>query len=322
MSKTLECSVFDGRNPLTGKLIWDHRVGVGTKAIREKLISDYHWDGSSSVATIAANLSEDGLVQEWQLHLFGKSKGAKLDASTFFFDQEEGNYLRIKEMALDNLVFRGNMVSEWVAPDKYQWEYRLPHETDPKKYYGVKESDMAQYKAMPLWLRASCQVIPGPKLQVYLGCAPAEHRVTDLRGSSDKAFPLIFVEKFNIPFLPFEASDMELGMGPIPFLIDSRDHIEFSEVTTMLPDGQAVKEGMSKYFQTATKPNQRNEIGTWTKEVANGSWVARAPNYTWPDPRPLAGDSAEGEGDDDDEAGQQYNFCKHKWIILWLDKLT
>ena len=75
MSKPLECAVFDGRNPLTGKLIWDHRV-VGTEAIKEKLISDYHWDGSSSVATIAANLTE-----EWQLHLFGKSKGAKLDAS-------------------------------------------------------------------------------------------------------------------------------------------------------------------------------------------------------------------------------------------------
>ena len=119
MSKTLECSVFGGGNPLTGKLIWDHRVGVGTNAIKEKLISDYHWDGSSSVATIAANLSEDGLIQEWQLHLFGKSKGAKLDASTFYLDQEEGNYLRIKEMALDNLVFKGNMVSEWVSPDKY-----------------------------------------------------------------------------------------------------------------------------------------------------------------------------------------------------------
>ena len=240
----------------------------------------------------------------------------KLDASTFFLDQEEGNYLRIKEMALNNLVFKGNMVSEWVSPDKYLWEYRLPHETDPKKYYGVKEGDMAQYKAMPLWLRASCQVIPGPKLQVYLGCAPAEHGVADLRGSSDKSFPLIFVEKFSVPFLPFESSDLELGMGPIPFLIDSRDSIEFSEAGTMLPDGQAVKEGMSRYFQTATKPNQRNERGTWTNEVAKGSWVARAPNYTWPDPRPLAGDTAEGDDDEDDEAGQQYYICKHKWIIL------
>ena len=309
MSKPLECSVFNGRNPLTGKLIWDHRVNGGSEAIKKKLVSDYHWDGSSSVATIAANLSEEGLIKEWQLHLFGKSKGAKLDASTFFLDQDEGNYLRIQEMALDNLVFKGNMVSEWLAPDKYLWEYRLPHETDKKKYYRVKEGDMGQYKAMPLWLRASCQVIPGPKLQVYLGCAPAETRVTDLRGSSDKAFPLIFVEKFSVPFLPFESSDLELGMGPIPFFIDSREDIEYSEVGTLFPDGQAVKQSMAKFIQSATKPNQRNEIGTWTKEVAAGSWVARAPNYTWPDPRPLAGDTTQtGEDDDDDEAGQQTKY--------------
>ena len=70
MSKPLECSVFEGRNPLTGKLIWDHRVGVGTEAIKEKMVSDYHWNCSSSVATIATNLTEDGLIQEWQLHLF------------------------------------------------------------------------------------------------------------------------------------------------------------------------------------------------------------------------------------------------------------
>ena len=81
----------------------------------------------------------------------------------------DGNYVRIQEMDLDTLLFRGSMVSEWLSPDKYLWEYRLPHETDPKKYYRVKEGELAQYNASPLWIRASCQVIPGPKLQVFLG---------------------------------------------------------------------------------------------------------------------------------------------------------
>ena len=309
MSKPLECPVFEGNNPFTGKMIWDHRVNGGSEAIKEKLKTDYNWDGSSSMASIAASLSEDGLIKEWQLHIFGKSKGAKLDASTFFVDQDQGNYIRIQEMALDNLVFRGSMVSEWLSPDKYLWEYRLPHESDPKKYYRVKEGDMAQYKAMPLWLRASCQVIPGPKLQVYLGCAPAEHKVTDLNGSSDKAFPLIFVEKFSVPFLPFEESDMQLGMGPIPFLIDTREDLEFSEVGSLFPEGQNIKLSMAQYMQSAMKPNQRNEIGTWKKEVSAGSWVARAPNYTWPDPRPLAGDTTQpGDDDDEDNAGQHTKY--------------
>ena len=132
----------------------------GSEAIKGKLKSLYNW--SSSVASVAAKLDADGNIAEWQLHIFGKTKGAKLDANTFFVDQEEGNYMRIQEMALETLTFRGSMVSEWISPEKYHWEYRLPHESDPKKYYRVKEGDMAQYKAMPLWVRASCQVSPAP----------------------------------------------------------------------------------------------------------------------------------------------------------------
>ena len=305
MSKPLECSVFSGNNPLTGNTIWNHRVNGGSEVIKDKLKSLYNWDGSSSVASVAANLDADGIIKEWQLHIFGKTKGAKLDANTFFLDQEDGNHMRMQEMALETFIFRGSMVSEWVSPDKYHWEYRLPHETDPKKYYRVKEGDMGQYNAMPLWIRASCQVIPGPKLQVFLGCAPAESKVSELAGSTDKSFPLIFLEKFSIPFLPFESAEMKLGMGPIPFLIDTRDDLVFSEATSMLPDGQAIKHSMAKFFQTSIKPNQRNEIKTWTKEFGVGSWVMRAPNHTWPEPRPLAGDvTHSGEMlDDEDDAG-------------------
>ena len=311
MSKPLECPLFSGNNPLTGQVIWDHRVNGGSEAIKDKLKSLYNWDGSSSVASVAAKLDADGIIAEWQLHIFGKTKGAKLDANTFYVDQEEGNYLRIQEMALDNLIFRGSMVSEWIAPEKYHWEYRLPHETDPKKYYRVKEGDMPQYNAMPLWVRASCQVIPGPQL----GCAPAVNKVSELPGSSDKSFPLIFIEKFSVPFLPFESAGMGLGMGPIPFLIDTRESLDFSEVGSLFPDGQDLKRSMASFLQTGIKPNQRNEIGTWSKELGVGSWVMRAPNHTWPEPRPLAGEATQPgdvEDEDDDEAGQDTNICKNR----------
>ena len=44
--------------------------------------------------------------------------------------------------------------------------------------------------------------------------------------------------------------------------------------------------------------------------MAVGTWVARAPNHTWPNPRPLAGDSRDDAGDaEEDDAGQQ-NICK------------
>ena len=311
MSKPLECSVFSGNNPLTGEMIWAHRVNGGSESIKEKLISDYKWDGFSSVATVAANLDDEGNISEWQLHMFGKSKGTKLEASNFYMDQEEGSSMRIHEMALDKLVFRGSMVSEWLSPEKYLWEYRHAHETDKRKYYRVKEADMPQFSAKPLWVRSSCQVIPGPKLKVFMGCAPADNRVTELSGSSEKPFPLIFLETFSLPFLPYEGLGTGLGIGPIPFLIDTRPDFDFSEVAVRCPDGQTIKKGMAKFLQSAIKPNQRNEIKTWQKEHGVGSWVARAPNYTWPNPKPLAGEDADADDEDDDEddddAGQQLN---------------
>ena len=104
---------------------------------------------------------------------------------------------------------------------------------------------------------------------------------------------------------------MGLGMGPIPFLIDTRDDLEFSEVGSLFPGGQVIKHSMASFLQTGIKPNQRNEIGTWTKEVGVGSWVMRAPNHTWPAPKPLAGDRT-GNGDvnddEDDEAGQDTKY--------------
>ena len=68
--------MFSGNNPLTGQLIWDHKVNGGSEAIKDKLKSLYNWDGSSSEATFAAKLDADGIIAEWQLHIFGKTKGS------------------------------------------------------------------------------------------------------------------------------------------------------------------------------------------------------------------------------------------------------
>ena len=93
---------------------------------------------------------------------------------------------------------------------------------------------------------------------------------------------------------------MKLGMGPIPFLIDMREELDFNEVAISCPDSQTIKAGMARFLQTAIKPNQRNEIKTWLKETAAASWVARAPNHSWPTPKPADGDDGENGGDDDD----------------------
>ena len=81
--------------------------------------------------------------------------------------------MRIQEIDLDSLIFRSRFTSEWLSPDSYKWQYRLPNSDDPKKYQRVKKADMVQHNAKPLWLRALCQVVPGPKLQVFIGAAPA-----------------------------------------------------------------------------------------------------------------------------------------------------
>ena len=304
MSKILECEVFKGNNPLTGLTIWNQRVNGGSEVIKDKLKTTYKWDGTSNIASIAAKLKED-TIDGWQLHLYGKSKGVKFESSVFYADQEEGNHVRIQEIDLDSFVFRGSMVSEWLSPDEFKWEFRLPHEKDAKRYHRVNKADMVQYNAKPLWVRAVTQVIPGPKLSVFLGAAPTDD-IKGIPGSTEGQFPLILIEKFSVPFFPFEDENMGLGMGPIPFLIDDRIDLEFDSVSSTCPDGQTVKTEMSQFLRSAIKPNQRNEVGTWTKEVAAGNWTARAPNYTVPHPKPLAGDVIETE--DDDNAGQQNNF--------------
>ena len=44
----------------------------GSEAIKGNLKSLYNWDGSSSVASVATKLDADGVIAEWQLHIFGK----------------------------------------------------------------------------------------------------------------------------------------------------------------------------------------------------------------------------------------------------------
>ena len=68
-------------------------------------------------------------------------------------------------------------------------------------------------------------------------------------------------------------------------------------------DEESLKKGMSKFLQSSIKPTQRNEISTWNKEMLVGNWVVRAPNYTWPDPKPLEGD----KDSEVDDAGQLDN---------------
>ena len=70
-----------------------------------------------------------------------------------------------------------------------------------------------------------------------------------------------------------------------------------------LPDGQAIKTGQINFLQSAIKPNLRNEVKAWTKDVGQGQWVVREPNYRFPDPKPLDGDIQQGDADDD-EAGR------------------
>ena len=101
MPKVLECPVFEGNNPLTGEIIWNHVVR-GSPEMKDKLKAVYNWDGYSTVAAVAANLDKDGEISNWELHIFGKSKGSKLDSSTFYTDQDEGNYIRFKEMEMSN----------------------------------------------------------------------------------------------------------------------------------------------------------------------------------------------------------------------------
>lgn len=155
----------------------------------------------------------------------------------------------------------------------------------------------------PLWIRANAQVVPGPKLQIFIGGAPAND-IAELNGSNEAAFPLILIEKFTLSLPPLVGEGMAMGIATIPFLIDNREDIDQAEVSTNCPDGQSIKEGLVQFLKTSIKPNQRNEVTTWTREVAAGAWIARQPNYTVPGTKPLDGEDDEEE-DYDDDAGEE-----------------
>ena len=313
MSKTLECAVFEGNDPLTGDTIWQHRIADGSDQISDNLKSIYNWDGVGNIGAVSAKL-KDGEIDSWHLHLLGKSKGVKLTTSTFFTDQEEGTHIRIQPINLNSLVFN-NMVSEWLKPEDYSWEFRLPSEKDETRYHRIKDADLTQYNLKPLWIRANAQVVPGPKLQIFIGGAPAND-IAELNGSNEPAFPLILIEKFTLSLPPLDGDDIGMGMATIPFLIDDREDLDQAEVSTNCPDGQPIKEGLVKFLKTSIKPNQRNEVTTWTREVAAGAWIPRQPNYTVPDPKPLDGEDDQEEESDDDAGGkivQSKLLLYHKW---------
>ena len=322
MSKVLECHVFEGNSPLTGDLIWQHRVSGGSVGVKDKMKSHYKWDGTTNVAAVSAGL-KDGDLDTWNLHLFGKSKGVKLASSTFFTEQEESTHIRIQPMNLDKLVFH-SMVSDWLKPEDYSWEYRLPSENDANRHYRIKDADLPHYNLKPLWIRANAQMVPGPKLQIFIGGAPA-NQISELPGSKDRAFPLIPIEKFSVSFLPLDVADENLGMATIPFLDDDRDDLEEAEVSANCPDGQEIKRGLATFLQSSIKPNQRNEVTTWTREVSSGSWIPREPNYKVPDPRPLEGEDDANDQDNEDDAGQDNTVIQggpqYRCFIASLDYL-
>ena len=147
-------------------------------------------------------------------------------------------------------------------------------------------------------------MISGPKLQIFIGGAPA-NQISELPGSNERAFPLIPIDKFSVSFLPYDIGDNNLGMATIPFLDDDREDLDEAEVSTNCPDGQEIKRGLATFLQSSIKPNQRNEVTTWTREVSSGSWIPREPNYKVPDPLPLEGDDANDQDNDEDDAGQE-----------------
>ena len=244
-TKALDCPVFQGNNPLTGEIIWASRVRGGSECIKEFIRTKNNWDGSSNVMAIAAEMEEDK-IKGWQLHALGKRKGYKLDSAVLFPNQGNGTIMRILDFDLTSFVFR-DMVSDWLGPTQYKWEFRIPHEKNDNKYHRIETQDLEQYNAKPLWLRAFAQLVPGPKMQITIGCAPAMD-IKEIPSSNVKEFPVIKLETFNLPFLPYEDPTWELGLGPVPLFIDGRDDLDFTDVATDFPDGHDIKTSMSKFL--------------------------------------------------------------------------
>ena len=71
---------------------------------------------------------------------------------------------------------------------------------------------------------AFVQLVPGPKIQITIGYAPAMD-IKEIPNFEVKEFPVIKLEACNVPFLPFEDDACFFVIGPFQAMKQSRARI-------------------------------------------------------------------------------------------------
>ena len=132
-----------------------------------------------------------------------------------------------------------------------------------------------------MWVRAYLQPVPGPKVKLVLGIAPADD-INTINGGQHRAFPMFECGHCHLPLLPSDT--MELGIGLTPYFLDTRE--EEGEDLVM-PSSWAVKSAVSGLFKDGTKPVIKKTFQTWKTTLEDvGSWEEEPALNKFPDPQP------------------------------------
>jgi hypothetical protein len=290
---TLTDEILSGRSEPTLAFLKDYTITGGSEQVEERLKA-LGWDGKTPVASVGIHI-EDGMISDMQVFVFGNYDGGHISARMLWGDDkfDSLSYVKLEQVDLALACVRGRLVSSWMKGDKLDWMLKI-HNIESGKYRTVQKLDedgLVDKGASKLNFRLHLSLEKGPSLKALLGVAPMGN-VTDLIGSGSMNFPMMKTGKdVELALLPSEPRGSELGLGFVPFFIDTS-----TDGQVVFPSFSVVRTAVCDLFNTACKPKLHKKALTWKQSVDLGFWTVVDPSFTWPDPSVLV-DEPEEEGE-------------------------
>ena len=112
------------------------------------------------------------------------------------------------------------------------------------------------------------------------GVAPANN-ISSINGYQHRTFPMFECGHAHLPLLP--ADNMGLGMGVIPYFLDTREEEGEEHI---MPSSWVVNSAVAGLFKDGTKPVAKKSSRSWKKVLEDVSNLEEEPSlYRFPDPQ-------------------------------------
>ena len=224
--------------------------------VKQDLKTHGAWDSVSPVVAVVLEVGEGGVIIQTIPSLLGAVDSKYVDGRALWPEAPEESHIKIKNIDLSSLTFRGGLASSYVPG--FDWSLRVPSTRTPGKMVVVDNKDVARYNcSSKLWLRAVMQPWKDGKVKILLGLAPCDD-IKTIPNYQDPRCPLVEIATFTAPLMPWHT--LGLGLPSVPYLLDSRE-----EGGEDFPSSQAVTSAYRGLFKSSSKPQGKK--GKWSEAV-------------------------------------------------------